>query len=145
MADFPSVLNAVAFQKQGRRSVYLATLSASSTGGGDGFSHLVYVSDLAYNAIEQAIGSGRVLTCPNSVVYLDDSTLIQLPMHQPPDGWLFGYFVIISMSLRTLNKVMVPWLEMPLGVVLVAQGTAVIFFAALVLLTRTWGGPGVAR
>jgi NitT/TauT family transport system substrate-binding protein len=36
MADFPSVLNGVAFKKQGERSVYLGPLSASSTGGGNG-------------------------------------------------------------------------------------------------------------
>jgi sulfonate transport system substrate-binding protein len=36
MGDFPSILNAVAFKKQGRRSVYLATVSESVTGGGNG-------------------------------------------------------------------------------------------------------------
>ncbi len=36
MADFPSVLNGVAFQKQGERSVFISTLSASVTGGGNG-------------------------------------------------------------------------------------------------------------
>ena len=37
MADFPSVLNAVAASRsKARRSVYLATLSASTTGGGNG-------------------------------------------------------------------------------------------------------------
>jgi hypothetical protein len=59
-------------------------------------------------------------------------------------AWL-GYFVVISMSLRTLNKVMVPWLELPLGVVLVAQGTAVIFFAALILLAKTWSAASAPR
>lgn len=56
--------------------------------------------------------------------------------------WL-GYFAIISMSVRTLNKVTVPVIDMPLGVALVAQGTAVIFVAALILLLRsdTIGGP----
>jgi NitT/TauT family transport system substrate-binding protein len=36
MGDFPSVLNAVAFKKQGQRSLYIATLSSSPTGGGNG-------------------------------------------------------------------------------------------------------------
>ena len=48
-------------------------------------------------------------------------------------GWL-GYFVLISMSVRTLNKMTVPLLNMQLGLFLVAQGTAIIFFAALILL-----------
>jgi hypothetical protein len=51
-------------------------------------------------------------------------------------AWL-GYFVIVSMWLRALNRVTVPVLDMPLGVVLVINGTAVVFFAALVLLLRT--------
>jgi putative solute:sodium symporter small subunit len=50
-------------------------------------------------------------------------------------GWL-GYFVVVSMSVRALNKVTVPLLDMPLGVFLAAQGTAVIFLAALVLLVK---------
>ncbi|MGK3994835.1 ABC transporter substrate-binding protein [Sorangium sp. So ce1024] len=36
MADFPGVLNGVAFQKQGRRSLYIATLSGSALGSGNG-------------------------------------------------------------------------------------------------------------
>jgi putative solute:sodium symporter small subunit len=51
-------------------------------------------------------------------------------------AWL-GYFIIISMSVRALNKVTVPLLDMPLGVFLAAQGTAVIFLAALILLVKT--------
>jgi len=50
-------------------------------------------------------------------------------------AWL-GYFVIISMWVRSLNKVTVPLLDMPLGIFLVAQGTAVIFLVALILLVR---------
>src|SRR5690348_11124238 len=50
-------------------------------------------------------------------------------------AWL-GYFVIISMWARALNKVTVPVLDVPLGVFLAAQGTAVIFCAALVLLVK---------
>ena len=48
----------------------------------------------------------------------------------------FGYFVVISMWARALNKVTVPVLDMPLGMFLVAQGTMVIFCAALVLLVK---------
>jgi putative solute:sodium symporter small subunit len=51
-------------------------------------------------------------------------------------AWI-GYFVVISLWSRALNKVMVPVLDMPLGVFLVAQGTAIIFFASLVMLLRT--------
>jgi len=48
----------------------------------------------------------------------------------------FGYFLVISMWARALNKVTVPFLDVPLGIFLVAQGTAVIFCAALVLLVK---------
>jgi uncharacterized membrane protein len=50
-------------------------------------------------------------------------------------AWL-GYFAVISIWARALNKVTVPLLEIPLGMALVAQGTAVIFCAALVLLVK---------
>jgi hypothetical protein len=50
-------------------------------------------------------------------------------------AWL-GYFAVISMWARALNKVTVPLLEVPLGTALVAQGTVVIFCAALVLLVK---------
>ncbi len=50
-------------------------------------------------------------------------------------AWL-GYFAFISMWARALNKVTVPVLDIPLGMFLVAQGTVVIFCAALVLLVR---------
>ena len=59
-------------------------------------------------------------------------------------GWL-GYFAIISMWARALNKVTVPLLDMPLGVFLVAQGIAVIFVAALVLLARISATARVTR
>ncbi len=51
-------------------------------------------------------------------------------------AWL-GYFAVISMTARTLNKITVPLIEAPLGVFLGAQGTAVIFVAAIILLVRT--------
>ena len=59
-------------------------------------------------------------------------------------AWL-GYFALMSMSARSLNKVTVPLIEMPLGVFLVIQGTAVIFVAALVLLLRSAGTASTAR
>jgi len=59
-------------------------------------------------------------------------------------AWL-GYFIVISMWARALNKVTVPLLDIPLGVFLVAQGTAVIFLAALVLLVRTSGAGSATR
>jgi putative solute:sodium symporter small subunit len=49
----------------------------------------------------------------------------------------FGLFVIISLWARALNKVMVPLLDMPLGIFLVAQGTVIVFFASLIMLLRT--------
>ncbi len=48
-------------------------------------------------------------------------------------AWL-GYFTLISMTARTLNKVMVPFVDVPLASFLVAQGTVVIFLAALILM-----------
>jgi putative solute:sodium symporter small subunit len=48
------------------------------------------------------------------------------------------------MSVRALNKVTVPLLDMPLGVFLAAQGTAVIFLAALILLVKASGRANAA-
>ena len=59
-------------------------------------------------------------------------------------GWL-GYFIVVSMSVRTLNKVTVPLLDVPLGVFLAVQGTAVIFLAALVLLVKKSGRASAPR
>jgi putative solute:sodium symporter small subunit len=59
-------------------------------------------------------------------------------------AWL-GYFAVISIWARALNKVTVPFLDMPLGMFLVAQGTAVIFCAALVLLMKFSTAPHAAR
>ena len=50
-------------------------------------------------------------------------------------AWL-AYFAVITMWVRALNKMTVPLLDIPLGVFLVAQGTAVIFLVALVILLR---------
>jgi putative solute:sodium symporter small subunit len=48
-------------------------------------------------------------------------------------AWL-AYFTLISLTARSLNKVTVPFIDVPLASFLVAQGTAVIFLAALILL-----------
>lgn len=50
--------------------------------------------------------------------------------------WI-GYFIVISMWSHKLNKVVVPVLDMPLGVLLVINGTAITFCAALIMLLRT--------
>jgi hypothetical protein len=60
-------------------------------------------------------------------------------------AWL-GYFAIISMWARALNKVTVPLLDIPLGPTSwLRQGTAVIFCAALVLMMRISGATGATR
>lgn len=59
-------------------------------------------------------------------------------------AWL-GYFAIISMSLRMLNKITVPLIEVPLGGLLAVQGTLVIFLAALVLLVKASALAGAGR
>jgi putative solute:sodium symporter small subunit len=59
-------------------------------------------------------------------------------------AWL-GYFAVISVWARALNKVTVPFLDMPLGMFLVAQGTAVIFCTALVLLVKFSATPRATR
>jgi uncharacterized membrane protein len=46
---------------------------------------------------------------------------------------------------RALNKMTVPFLHIPLGSFLAAQGTAVIFCAALVLMMRISGATGATR
>src|SRR5258708_23576093 len=51
-------------------------------------------------------------------------------------GWL-GYFFVVSMSVRALNKGAVPFLHMPPGGFLAAPGTAVIFLPPLLLLRKT--------
>jgi putative solute:sodium symporter small subunit len=59
-------------------------------------------------------------------------------------GWL-GYFLVISMWARALNKMTVPVVDIPLGNFLAAQGTAVIFCAALVLTVKIASATGATR
>ena len=51
-------------------------------------------------------------------------------------GVWIAYFVAVHMFIRSLNKVIVPVLDMPLGNVLAMQGAVVVFVVALVVLTR---------
>jgi putative solute:sodium symporter small subunit len=57
-------------------------------------------------------------------------------------GWI-AYFVAVNMFIRSLNKVIVPLLDMPLGNVLAMQGAVVIFVVALVVLTK-WRAATIA-
>jgi uncharacterized membrane protein len=81
------------------------------------------------------IGNTAIATWATMAVQLDQrlGARLKRAMIAMLAAWL-GYFVLISMSVRTLNKVTVPLLNMQLGLFLVAQGTAIIFFAALILL-----------
>jgi putative solute:sodium symporter small subunit len=40
------------------------------------------------------------------------------------------------MFVRSLNKIVIPFLDMPLGFLLAIQGTAVVFIVALYMLGR---------
>ena len=46
------------------------------------------------------------------------------------------YFAAIHMFVRTLNKIDVPLLGLPLGVYLAIQGAVVVFIAALYVFTK---------
>ena len=50
-------------------------------------------------------------------------------------GWI-GYFLLINMFVRSLNKVVVPVLELPLGFFLAMQGAVVIFVVTLFVLVK---------
>ena len=51
-------------------------------------------------------------------------------------AWI-AYFLVINMFVRSLNKVVVPVLDMPLGFYLAIQGTAVVFVVALYTLSKS--------
>jgi NitT/TauT family transport system substrate-binding protein len=62
MADFPAVLNAVAFKKQGRKTTYIATLSEGIDGAGNGIvvpidSPAQKLADLKHKQISVPFGS----------------------------------------------------------------------------------------
>jgi putative solute:sodium symporter small subunit len=50
-------------------------------------------------------------------------------------AWI-AYFLIVNMFVRSLNKIVIPILDMPLGFLLAIQGTAVVFVVALYMLGR---------
>ncbi len=49
--------------------------------------------------------------------------------------WL-GYFLIINFFIQGLDRINVPFVDLPLGQFLAAQGSLVIFACALALLIR---------
>jgi putative solute:sodium symporter small subunit len=51
-------------------------------------------------------------------------------------GIWIGYFLVINFFIQSLDRINVPYVEMPLGQMLVAQGSLVIFGCALGLLIR---------
>jgi putative solute:sodium symporter small subunit len=50
-------------------------------------------------------------------------------------AWL-AYFLVVNMFVRTLNKVIIPVLDMPLGVYLAVQGTVIVFAVAVYVIAR---------
>jgi putative solute:sodium symporter small subunit len=50
-------------------------------------------------------------------------------------AWI-AYFVIINAFVRSLNKIVIPILGIPLGFCLAIQGTAIVFGVALYALSR---------
>ncbi len=59
-------------------------------------------------------------------------------------GWI-GYFLLINMFVRSLNKVTVPVLDLPLGFFLAMQGAVVIFVLALYFLARQHAATAAVR
>jgi putative solute:sodium symporter small subunit len=55
-------------------------------------------------------------------------------------AWI-AYFLVINMFVRSLNRIVVPVLNMPLGFYLAIQGTAVVFVVALYTLSKSVDGP----
>jgi uncharacterized membrane protein len=56
-------------------------------------------------------------------------------------AWLV-YFFAIHLFVRQLNAVTVPYVEAPLGAYLVVLGSALVFAAAVFLLTRAFASNG---
>jgi putative solute:sodium symporter small subunit len=54
-------------------------------------------------------------------------------------AWI-AYFLVINMFVRSLNKIVIPVLDMPLGFCLAIQGTAVVFAVALYTLSKRGNG-----
>ena len=51
-------------------------------------------------------------------------------------GMWIAYFVIINAFIQKLDQIVVPVVDLPLGVLLVAQGGVLLFFGVLYLLLR---------
>jgi NitT/TauT family transport system substrate-binding protein len=96
MADFPSVLNGVAFKKQGERSVYLGPLSSSATGGGNGLlvpvdSPVQSLADLKGKQISVPFGSaahGMLLRAVHDLGW-DPETDVTIVSQAPEVGGSF--------------------------------------------------------
>ena len=56
-------------------------------------------------------------------------------------AWLI-YFFAVNLFVRQLNAITVPYVEAPLGAYLVVLGAALVFVAAVYLLTRALGSRG---
>jgi putative solute:sodium symporter small subunit len=50
-------------------------------------------------------------------------------------AWI-AYFVVIALNIQALDRITIPYLELPLGQALAAQGSFVIFVVALAVLIR---------
>jgi putative solute:sodium symporter small subunit len=50
-------------------------------------------------------------------------------------AWV-AYFLVINTFVRSLNKIVIPVLDMPLGFCLAIQGTIVVFVVALYTLSK---------
>jgi len=52
-------------------------------------------------------------------------------------GWI-AFFLLVNVFIRPLNRLVMPFLDLPVGVVLVAQGTVVVFVVTLYLLAKKY-------
>jgi len=55
-------------------------------------------------------------------------------------AWI-AYFLVVNMFVRSLNKVIIPVLDMPLGVYLAIQGTVIVFGVAVYVIARRLDEP----
>jgi len=55
-------------------------------------------------------------------------------------AWI-AYFLLVNMFVRVLNKIVIPFLDVPLGFYLAIQGTVVVFGVALYILTKRASDP----
>jgi putative solute:sodium symporter small subunit len=69
---------------------------------------------------------------PQLASMLRRTMIVMLPV------WL-AYFLAISLSVKTLNAVTLPYVGMQLGTYLVIQGSVLAFAVILYLLTRAAG------